>query len=382
MSETRVITTVKEKKAGMRLFFSIYFKIALTIICALALPLLLAAVLPSQWFATSSFHPWFIFLWTTQLSLGAHTLRLYYLALALLGFVCFAFVMLDIYALYMRPLAILHSWVQMVRDGAHPLTPELARDEVGALGIEISSLVASYMETRELNTDLAEQKSLFTTIMAHQLRTPLTGLIWSIDALLNPATQEEQRKKMLTDVDMLLKRMRLIINHILAAANVESEHFGFVMTETDLAPIVEKLVEGFKPIAQDRSLTLAFDHPDNLPVVYADGERISIALFDLLSNAIDYTPKGGTVTVSLLPGKDRVSVSVSDTGIGIPSNELPLLFNKFYRGENARHMRANGTGLGLYLVKQIITAHASEISVQSNSKGSRFSFYLSTKKPV
>jgi signal transduction histidine kinase len=289
--------------------------------------------------------------------------------------------MLDIYALYMKPISTLRAWVREVRGGKRPIMPTLAHDEIGALGIEISSVLASYMETRELNSDLSAQKSLFTTLMAHQLRTPLTGLMWSIDALLKPETPTEERDKLLVDLSIILKRMRLIIEHILATANVEGGQFGFVMQQTDLVPIAQKLVADFKPVADDRGLQIIFDHPENLPQVYADPERISIALFDLLSNAVDYTPRGGSVTVALAPGKDRVYVTVADTGIGIPSAELPLLFNRFYRGENARHMRPDGTGLGLYLVKQIITAHGSEISVQSNAKGSRFSFYLSTRKP-
>ena len=115
--------------------------------------------------------------------------------------------------------------------------------------------------------------------------------------------------------------------------------------------------------------------------VYADSERISLAIFDLLSNAIDYTPSGGTVTVSVTQNAGGYEIAIADTGIGISETELPNLFSKFYRSDRARQVRPDGSGLGLYLVKEIISSHGSTIAVTSKEcKGSRFSFLLRTGK--
>jgi signal transduction histidine kinase len=221
------------------------------------------------------------------------------------------------------------------------------------------------------------------TIAAHQLRTPLTGLLWSIEALLDPKTDQGAKAKLMTDVDGLLKRMRLIINHLLASANVEGGRFGYVFEKIDVAPIIEKLIGEFKPVSDDHGVSISFAHPDAAFPVYADQERITLALFDLIENAIDYTPRGGSITVSLAPVGTRMEVAIQDTGIGISESEIPSLFGRFYRSDRARRMRPDGSGLGLFLVKNIIASHGSDITVTSKEgSGSRFSFYLdSEKKP-
>ena len=243
------------------------------------------------------------------------------------------------------------------------------------------SVTTQVSHMRSENNLLLQEKSLFMTIAAHQLRTPLTGLLWSIDALLDPSTDEEHRKGLMTDVDGLLKRMRLIVNHILASANVEGGRFGYAFEQIDIVPVIAKLLEEFKPLSDLHQVTMHFEHARDVAMVVADRERISLALFDLISNAIDYTPAGGSVTVSLAPSQDRFEVAVSDTGIGISESELPHLFSKFYRSDRARHVRPDGSGLGLFLVKDIVSSHGSQIEVASKEgAGSRFSFFLNSKK--
>ena len=104
---------------------------------------------------------------------------------------------------------------------------------------------------------------------------------------------------------------------------------------------------------------------------------MDIVMASLLSNAVDYTPNGGTVTVSAAPRDRSLEISVADTGIGIPSEELPHLFTKLYRGANAKKMRPDGSGLGLFVVKNILHAHGSEIVIHSQERrGTRVSFNL------
>jgi len=375
MTETRVIPAIKEEvRTAHSSFIPVSKKFAGVLALALIPPLAVALWLRIQ-FPVEMTAPLFSF--------GSVTVSIYDLLIVPLTLVAFLIVEFGLQTLVLRPLTTISSWISLARAGRAPLLPALPNDEFGRLGRDVSSLVASLARMKKDNADLAEEKSLFTTIMAHQLRTPLSGLIWSIEALLEPTMTDADRQKMLPDVATLLKRMRLIVNHILATADVDSDQFGFVMKPFNIVPTIERLIEEFKPVIDDHSLVLRFEHPEDLPDVYADEERISIALFDLLSNAIDYTPSGGTITVSLNPSGTRVGVVVADTGIGIPQNELPLLFTRFYRGANARRVRPDGSGLGLYLVKNIIASHGSEIVVQSDDHGggSQFSFWLSTQKP-
>ena len=327
----------------------------------------------------------------TQIQTGGLQLYSYYLPAYLVLIIAAAFVGFGIGYVALEhsviePLHRLVAWLKQARSTAFarvPVLPRLHRDEIGELGRLISSSTAYFSETKQQNSTLIDEKSLFMTVAAHQLRTPLTGLLWGIESLLSPETPADSRHQIMTDVDGLLKRMRLIVNHILASANVEDGKYGYVFEKIDIIPVIDKLVTEFKPVSDYRGVAMAFEHDVAAFPVYADGERIALALFDLISNAIDYTPRGGTITVSAVPQGERLEIAVADTGIGISETEILSLFTKFYRSDRARHMRPDGTGLGLFLVKNIITSHHSEIKVASKEgSGSRFSFSLdSTKKP-
>jgi signal transduction histidine kinase len=320
-----------------------------------------------------------------QLTILGYQIREYYifiLALALIG-LGLGFMAFEHY--FIAPIRSLLAWMSIARatDFAHvPILPPLRRDEIGELGRVLSSSAAYFSQTKNQNEVLMGEKTLFMTIAAHQLRTPLTGLLWSIDAFLAPDATPEGKQQIMTDVDALLKRMRLIVNHILASANVEGGRYGYVFEKIDLIPVIEKLITEFRPVAESHGVTVGIEH-GAVFTVYADAERITLALFDLISNAIDYTPKGGKITVSVNPHGKRLEVAVVDTGIGISEVEIPSLFRKFYRSDRARHMRPDGSGLGLFLVKNIISSHGSDITVTSKEgSGSRFAFFLdSEKKP-
>lgn len=322
-----------------------------------------------------------------RIMLGGSALHLYYLFVILLAilFGYIGFSKLDSY--FVKPLRYLLAWLSQARDTGFEnvaVMPAFPADEIGEIGRILASSAAYFSETKDRNKALAEEKALFMTIAAHQLRTPLTGLLWSIEELLDPAAAPESKQKTMTDVDALLKRMRLIVNHILASVDAEGGRFGYVFEKIDIVPVIEALVAEFKPVSDSRGVSLSFEHGDEAFPVYADRERISLALFDLISNAIDYTPRGGSITVSAVPRGEKLEVAVADTGIGISETELPSLFRKFYRSDRARHMRPDGSGLGLFLLKNIINSHGSDIAVSSKEgAGSRFSFSLdSLVKPT
>jgi signal transduction histidine kinase len=320
-----------------------------------------------------------------QVFLYGYHIRVYHLFLAGAGIIGALLGYATLGHFFIKPIRFLRTWMQQARSSDFekvPVLPALRHDDIGEISRLLSSSVAHFSQTKQQNGILMEEKTLFMTIAAHQLRTPLTGLLWSIDALLSPDTPADSRQNLMTDIDGMLKRMRLIVNHILASANVEGGRFGYVFEKISVVPVIEKLLEEFKPVSDSHGVSLAFEHGDALFPVYADSERISLALFDLISNAIDYTPRGGTITVSVAPKGEELEISVADTGIGISEAEIPSLFTKFYRSDRARHMRPDGSGLGLFLVKNIIESHGSEIVVTSKEgSGSRFAFTLDSKKP-
>jgi len=320
-----------------------------------------------------------------RLFIGGFSTRVGYLVLAVLFVAAWFIGFFAIDYFFAQPLRSLTVWFRQARSSEFtnvPVMPTRRQDEIGELTHLVSASVASFLKTKEQNTVLLQEKSLFMTIAAHQLRTPLTGLLWSIDSLLDPATTDDARQKLMIDIDGMLKRMRLIVNHILASANVEGGKFGYVFEQIDIVPVIERLIEEFKPVSDDHAVSVRFEASDGIFPIYADTERITLALFDLISNAIDYTPRGGTVTISVAPQNDRLEIAVADTGMGISESEIPLLFTKFYRSERARHVRPDGSGLGLFLVKDVVSSHGSDMSVTSKEGvGSRFSFFLNSKKP-
>jgi signal transduction histidine kinase len=143
-------------------------------------------------------------------------------------------------------------------------------------------------------------------------------------------------------------------------------------------PIIQKLYKNYLPKARAKEIVFTLEESSNpFPPLFLDAKNISLAIGNLITNALSYTPRGGAVILSLHWGKNKVEIRVSDTGIGIPNEELPRLFNKFFRGSNAVKLETEGNGLGLFIVKNIVENHRGKIVVQSEvGKGSVFSLFL------
>ena len=277
---------------------------------------------------------------------------------------------------------LLHWLINLRREGFKKIPPLSlpGSDEIGEIGRQLGFAALAFSRGSEESQASMEQRSLFIMTAAHQLRTPLTALLWTIEAVQNPTTSSEERTKLLSSMSESLSRMRLVIEHILASANVEEGRFGFVFEQIDMVSLIEKIILEMRPFSEKQQVQVSFEH-DGAFLVFADKERISLALADLLSNALQYTPGGGSVRISLKSEGEKLEVAVADTGIGISEAERAMIFNKFYRSERARHMRPDGSGLGLYLVRNIIEKHGSEITIESTEgKGTRVSFYLHSKR--
>ena len=153
----------------------------------------------------------------------------------------------------------------------------------------------------------------------------------------------------------------------------------------DVGDLLRDAQVNFTPQAADRSVTLALDLPSELPKVLADQRRIAQVLGNLLTNALRHTPSGGRVTLSAAGNEKTVRVTVTDTGAGIPPEDLPYIFERFWRGEKSRSRAGGGAGLGLAIAKHLIQAHGGQIGVESPSEegqGTTFYFTLPPVAPV
>ncbi len=253
-------------------------------------------------------------------------------------------------------------------------SPVAATDEIGELGTVMTESITYFQDIEKREKQISDQKVEFISVAAHQLRTPLTGLRWGVESLSSAKTVAEERKKVSVGMSATIVRMVSLVDDLLDAAKIEEGKFGFDFQTTDLIPTLQKLTKPLDLIAQSRNLSLTFEH-DESAVVFVDPSRIELAVSNLLANALDYTPAGGTVKLRLADAGKRVEISISDTGIGIPHASMPQLFNKFSRGENAVRMRPDGTGLGLFIVKNIVERHGGTVRVETElDKGTTFSF--------
>jgi len=234
--------------------------------------------------------------------------------------------------------------------------------------------------TREEN--LRKIQSDFITIAAHQLRTPLSGLNWILDVLSQNETGplNETQKDLLEKAKAALSESIETVEDLLNAAQIEEGKFGFEFSLNDLEKIIETTLAKFKPIAEKNNIKLIFYRlkPPLNPIVI-DPLRIKLVMEILIDNAIKYNVLNGEVRIKLEILKDRpfVMVSVEDTGIGISEEEKEKVFTKFFRSQKVVKKETLGTGLGLYLAKNIIERHGGKIWFKSEeNRGTTFYFTL------
>lgn len=235
-------------------------------------------------------------------------------------------------------------------------------------------------------TDLRRLEKIrkdFVANVSHELRTPLTSIKGYVEALLDGAKDDPVASTKFLDI--ILKqsdRLNLIIEDLLELSKIESGGMSFKEEPIELRSLVERALSVIKPIADKNRhhLTTAIDA--GLPAVAGDEGRLVQVLTNLLDNAIKYTPKGGTITVGATlisslgkpsPPVNMIEISVADTGIGIPEQDRPRVFERFYRVDKARSRELGGTGLGLAIVKHIVEGHGGQVWVEANRpRGSRF----------
>ncbi len=216
-----------------------------------------------------------------------------------------------------------------------------------------------------------ERQACFTADASHELRTPLAIIRTNAELALNrPRPAEEYRDAIETCLKSAT-RMTALVEGLLILARADAGKLDVRRERVDLKLLVEEALDMFRPLAQQRKLTLAAELDD--ATVLGDPTRLNQVLTNLLSNAMNYNRRGGSVRVELSRNGNATILAVADTGCGIPADELPHLFERFYRVDSSRTPSAGGTGLGLAICKSIVEAHGGTIDVESKpEQGSTF----------
>jgi two-component system phosphate regulon sensor histidine kinase PhoR len=212
--------------------------------------------------------------------------------------------------------------------------------------------------------------------ISHEFRTPLAGIKAMVETLCEGAVEDKETAgDFLARIDSEVDRLTQLVAELTELSRIETGKAELRKEPLDLNQLVDEVIAQFNPQADRQSLSIAREFTPDLPSVPADRDRVRQVIANLVHNAIKFTPPGGRITVTSRALEDSVVVDIVDTGIGIPKEDLPRVFERFYKGDKAR--AGEGTGMGLAIAKHVIEAHGGNIWVESEEgKGSTFSFSL------
>lgn len=254
------------------------------------------------------------------------------------------------------------------------IVPTIMATLIGGSGIYI------WRKFRE--ADIAKYE--FITVMMHKFRTPLTEAKWATESIVAERDKlSEDAQKSLDMVEQAHSRIVALINALITLNDTDNRSYSYIFSRFDIVQVTRPLAEEYQKNFAKKGITFKFETTDDAAVlVYSDSEKLRFAMDILINNAFQYTPVGGTVTLSIKRNGGSVLWSVTDSGIGIKKEASNFIFSKFYRGERARNTSTEGTGIGLYLAHEIIKRGGGKLSFYSEgeNKGTTFTINLPSHK--
>ncbi len=242
---------------------------------------------------------------------------------------------------------------------------------------EMRRLAESYNTMAAQLEALDRSRNQFVSDASHELKTPLTAMKSLLeDVLYQPSMPEETRTEFLSDVDREIDRLTGIINDLLTLTRMDNGRLEIHAEPLSLSEGVQETLHMLRPQAEKRGQKLLADIDEDIRI-QGDPNKLSQVFWNLIENAIKYTPDGGTIEVRLRRRGNEAIFTVRDNGVGIPEEDLPHVFERFYRVDKARSRETGGTGLGLAIVKQLVNLHGGEVKVASvHGEGSVFTVIL------
>lgn len=265
-----------------------------------------------------------------------------------------------------------------VRDASEPFSDE-EQQVISNFAYQIG-IAADNVQLFDAQQEALQVKDQFLSIVSHELRTPLTTMKGYAQMLRRRLANDPEGKRFAGSIDAQTTRLSRLVDDLLDVTRFSRGQFELSRRNIDLRPILEDTVSRFSVISEQHTLRL--DIEGGPYVGYWDRDRLEQVLNNLISNAIKYSPEGGTVTVGARQEGEQVVVFVRDEGIGIPQEDLDHLFERFFRGSN-ESQGIKGLGLGLYVTQRVVDAHGGEVRVRSTpGEGSEFSFTLPLAEAV
>ncbi len=256
-----------------------------------------------------------------------------------------------------------------------------AREYIQELAGELATSRDQLLVANEKLQELDKQKTEFVSIASHQLRSPLTA-IKGYSSMILEGSFGEINGKTKDAVDKIFQSSQRLVNIIEDFLNVTRIELGtmkYEMSEINVKDMTKKIIEELRPNIEDKGLGVSFKADKGNHTVYADAGKISQVIGNIIDNAIKYTPEG-SIDITLTGQNGTILLAVKDSGVGIPKETLPKLFEKFIRADDAGKTNISGTGLGLYVAKQIVEAHRGRIWAESDGKGHGSTFFIEFKR--
>ena len=251
----------------------------------------------------------------------------------------------------------------------HERIPVAGNDELSELARAFNRMAATIEQTEQRRLELIGN-------VAHELRTPLSSIQVMIEGLVEGVLPADPATYL--DFQREIKRLQRLVQDLQELSRVEAGQIMLSPEPQDLRVLVQSAADRLRPQFDDKAVTLGLDLADNVPPVPVDVDRMMQVLINLIGNALHYTPPGGHVAVLLDQLGDDVRIQIQDTGIGIPAEHLPHIFERFYRVDKSRSRAGGGSGIGLTIAKHLIEAHGGTITAASpgSDQGSTFTITI------
>lgn len=244
---------------------------------------------------------------------------------------------------------------------------------------ELARLNKIYSKVNRRLKEVDQMKTEFISVASHQMRTPLSATKWVLKMILDGdlGSLNEQQHDMLLKGYETNERMILLINDLLNVSRIEEGRFQYRFVRMPLEEVIDSVKQEVYNSFAKKDIELVYKKPTQpLPKVSIDPQKIRLVIQNLLDNAVKYTPSGGKVTLSLWSEEGKVICSIADNGVGIPASQQSHIFSKFFRADNVIRMQTDGSGLGLFIVKNILEKHKGEAWFESE-EGKGMTFYFS-----
>ncbi len=284
----------------------------------------------------------------------------------------------------------LQKALDQYRSSGMPVSQEMELGEGEPVMLDVSITPVRGVDAAEGKTmlvfhDLTRLKKLermrvdFVANVTHEIKTPLTAIMGFVETLQEGAIEDrETAKKFLSTIARHAERLNRLVDDLLTISNTELGEIHFSFESVALSGIAQSVLHMIQQKAEEKKIEIASAIPEGLPLIRADRDRLSQVLINVLDNAVKFTPEGGRVTLAASPAAGQeVVVRITDTGIGVPKDEISRLGERFYRVDKTRSRELGGTGLGLSIVKHLMAAHKGRMEIESQlGRGTSVSLYL------